>query len=78
MVSRERPRHPRRACQEGDCGAYLQDCDNGDHYRAPSCGVGGLDEDLHERVASRRVLSGVEVSKAKEDSEKHAETQEAI
>ena len=78
MVPRERPRHPRRACQEGNCGTYLQDCNNGDHYRAPSCGAGGLDEDFHERVAGRRILCCVEISKAKQDSEKHAKTQEAI
>ena len=78
MVSRKRPRHPRRACQEGDCSTYLQSCDNRDHYRAPSYGVCGLKEDLHERVVGWRLLGGVEVSKAEQDGQKHAETQEAI
>ena len=40
--------------------------------------MGGLEEDLHERVAGRRIEGGLEVSEAEQDGEEHAEPQKAV
>lgn len=77
-VPSECPSHPRRRGQESNRRTYTQDGHDRGHHRTAPNGTGGLHENVHERVTSRTVQDGVDVSDAEQHRDKHAEAQGSV